>query len=200
VPRLRAGRTGFDSRQGLGFFFSPWNRVETGSGAQPVSYPKGTWALIPGVQWKGSEADHSPPRSAEVKNAWSYTSILQYAFMVWCLISNEYVLMAWYLVKHRDNFKFIYLSPLKIGDHVSHLYKTNGNPQMHSFRNFCSHFCSQVGTRTSEHDIIAVLMILISYHVHVLKFQLHFLLTCTRLCNFFMEFVNVKVKLPLCSP
>jgi hypothetical protein len=32
-----------------------------------------------------------------VKNAWSYTSTSQYAFM------------AWYLVKHRDNFTFTFL-------------------------------------------------------------------------------------------
>jgi hypothetical protein len=38
-----------------------------------------------GVKRPGREADHSPPSSAEVKNAWSYTSILQYAFMAWCL-------------------------------------------------------------------------------------------------------------------
>jgi hypothetical protein len=29
----------------------------------------------------GLEADHSPPSSAEVKNAWSYTSTPQYVFM-----------------------------------------------------------------------------------------------------------------------
>jgi hypothetical protein len=27
-----------------------------------------------GVKWLGREADHSPPSSAEVNNAWSYTS------------------------------------------------------------------------------------------------------------------------------
>jgi hypothetical protein len=39
---------------------------------------------------------HSPPSSAEVKNAWSYTATPQYAFMAWCL------------VKHRDNFTLLY--------------------------------------------------------------------------------------------
>jgi len=29
--------------------------------------------------------DHSPPSSAEVKKAWSYTSTTPYIFMVWCL-------------------------------------------------------------------------------------------------------------------
>jgi hypothetical protein len=42
------------------------------------------------------EVDHSPPSSAEVKNAWSYTSTPQNVFMAWCL------------VKHRYNFNFTF--------------------------------------------------------------------------------------------
>jgi hypothetical protein len=34
-----------------------------------------------GVKRPGREADHSPPSIAEFKNAWSYTSTPQYAFM-----------------------------------------------------------------------------------------------------------------------
>jgi hypothetical protein len=34
----------------------------------------GTGALSPGIKRPGREADHSPPSSAEVKNAWSYIS------------------------------------------------------------------------------------------------------------------------------
>jgi len=46
---------------------------------------------LPGVKRPGREADHSPPPSAEVKNAWSYTST-----------------PLWYgaQLKHRDNFTF----------------------------------------------------------------------------------------------
>jgi hypothetical protein len=51
-------------------------------------------ALSLEVKRPGGEVDHSPPSSAEVKNAWSYTSTPQYVFMAWCL------------VKHRDNFTF----------------------------------------------------------------------------------------------
>jgi hypothetical protein len=29
------------------------------------------------------EADHSPPTSAEIKNAWSYIYTPKYAFMAW---------------------------------------------------------------------------------------------------------------------
>jgi hypothetical protein len=64
----------------------------------------GTGAPSLGVKQPGREADHSPPSSAEVKNAWSYTSTPQYLFMGWCL------------VKHRDNFTFFYLYLTHIDD------------------------------------------------------------------------------------
>jgi hypothetical protein len=47
------------------------HRVQTGSGAHPPSY---TMALTPEVKTPVRVADHSPPSSPEVKNAWSYTS------------------------------------------------------------------------------------------------------------------------------
>jgi hypothetical protein len=39
------------------------------SGAHPTSYPMGTRGSFPGVKRPGREADHSPPSSAEFKNA-----------------------------------------------------------------------------------------------------------------------------------
>jgi hypothetical protein len=61
-------------------------------------------SLSPGVKRPGREAQYSLP-SAEVKNAWRYTSTPQYVFM------------AWRLVKHRDNFTFygMYLESLFFG-------------------------------------------------------------------------------------
>jgi hypothetical protein len=50
------------------------HRVQNGTGAHPASYPLGTTGSFPGVKRPGREADHSPPSSAEVKNAWGYTS------------------------------------------------------------------------------------------------------------------------------
>jgi hypothetical protein len=70
------------------------HRVQNGSGAYPASCPMGTRDSFPGVKWQGREADNSPSSSAEVQNAWSYTSTPQYVFMAWCL------------VKHRDDFTF----------------------------------------------------------------------------------------------
>jgi hypothetical protein len=60
----------------------------------PIQWVPGAVSL--GVKRLGREADHSPPSSADVKNAWSYTFTPQYVFMAWCL------------VKHRDNFTFTY--------------------------------------------------------------------------------------------
>jgi hypothetical protein len=79
--------------------FSLHHRVQTGSGSHPASYPMGTGAVSLGIKRPGRKVDHSPPSSAEVKNAWSYTSTLQYVFMTWCLIKN------------RDNFTFIFYAP-----------------------------------------------------------------------------------------
>jgi hypothetical protein len=58
---------------GAGNFFLH-HRVQNGSGAHLAPYPIGVLSL--GVKWPGREVDHSPPSSAEVKNAWSYTSTL----------------------------------------------------------------------------------------------------------------------------
>jgi hypothetical protein len=43
----------------------------------------------------GHEADHSPPSSTKIKNAWNYNSTATYTSMTWCLI------------KGRDNFTFL---------------------------------------------------------------------------------------------
>jgi hypothetical protein len=55
----------------------------------------GTRDFSLGVKRPGREADHSRPSSAEVKNAWSYTSTPQYVFMACCLL------------EYRDNFTCI---------------------------------------------------------------------------------------------
>jgi hypothetical protein len=49
-------------------------RVQNGSEVHPASYPMGTRSFSLGVKWPEREADHSPPSSVEVMNAWSYTS------------------------------------------------------------------------------------------------------------------------------
>jgi hypothetical protein len=65
---VKIGVLGFDSQWGLGIFlFTTVSRMALGSTQPPM-----LWVL--GVKWPGCETDHSPPSSAKVKNAWSYTS------------------------------------------------------------------------------------------------------------------------------
>jgi hypothetical protein len=78
----------FESRQGLGIFlFTIVSRPALRPTQDPVQRVPGTLSL--GIKWPGREADHSPPSSAEVKNAWRYTSIPQYAFMAWCSVKAQ---------------------------------------------------------------------------------------------------------------
>jgi hypothetical protein len=74
--------------------FSLQHHVQTGSGAHPASYPIGGRSYFPGVRRARREADNSPPSSAEVKNAWRYTSTPP--ICLHCVV----------LVKHKDNFTF----------------------------------------------------------------------------------------------
>jgi hypothetical protein len=70
---------------------------KTASGAYPASCQTGTGGggRSPDVKRPKRDADYSLPSNAEAKDAWSYSSTPQYVFM------------AWYLVKHRNNFSFI---------------------------------------------------------------------------------------------
>jgi len=53
------------------FLFTTTSRPDLG----PTNLSKGYWWLLSlGINWPGCEADHSPPSSAEVKNAWSNIS------------------------------------------------------------------------------------------------------------------------------
>jgi hypothetical protein len=90
VTRLRVGRPGFDSWQGKGFF-SLCHCVQTDFAAHVAFYTVRTGDSFPGDR-PGREANHSPSSSAEIKNAWSYTSTPKYVFMAWCSF------------KYRDNF------------------------------------------------------------------------------------------------
>jgi hypothetical protein len=60
------------------------------------------------VKRSETEADHSPPSSAEVKNAWSYTSTLSFVFM------------AWRLIKHRDSLNSYLIFSMHIFTYNKH--------------------------------------------------------------------------------
>jgi hypothetical protein len=108
VSRLRAVR-----REGrfpaVAGNFSLRHRVQTGSGAKPLSYPMGTGALFsPATKRPGRETDHSSPSSAEIKYAWSYTSTSPYVFMAWYLHTHRIHLHG-VVVGQQDNFAVFYL-------------------------------------------------------------------------------------------
>jgi hypothetical protein len=64
---------GFDSWRGLGIFlFATASRTALGPTQTSIQGVSGALSL--GLKQPGRDADHSPPSSAEVKNAWSYTS------------------------------------------------------------------------------------------------------------------------------
>jgi hypothetical protein len=68
VIELRAGRPGFDYREGRDYFLH--HRVETDTGAHPASYLLGTERYFTlGMKLPGREADRSPQFSSEIKNS-----------------------------------------------------------------------------------------------------------------------------------
>jgi hypothetical protein len=85
VLRLRAGQPGFDSR----YDFSLRYDVQTGSAAHTASYPMCTGVIFSGIKRPGSDANHSSPSSAEVKNSCSYTSIPPYTCMARCFLKHS---------------------------------------------------------------------------------------------------------------
>jgi hypothetical protein len=63
----------FDSRQGLGIFlFTTASRSALDRIQPPIQWVIYNFSL--GVKPPGREANYLPPSSAEVKNAWNYTS------------------------------------------------------------------------------------------------------------------------------
>jgi hypothetical protein len=74
------------SSLGRGNIF-PLHVVQTGTGPTqpPIQWILGT--LSSGVKRAGSEGDHPPPTSDEIKNMWIYKFIPPYAFMAWCFIN-----------------------------------------------------------------------------------------------------------------
>jgi hypothetical protein len=72
VTRLRAGQPGFDSRHGQSFFFVTGSRSTLKPTQSPIQWVLGT--LFPAVRAPIREVVLSLLSTAEVKNAWSYTS------------------------------------------------------------------------------------------------------------------------------
>jgi hypothetical protein len=81
VIRLRAEWLGFDPQQGqrrdFFFIFATAFRSALRPSVSPIQWVRGGGLFPPGVKLPGREAGHSPPSSANVKNAWSCSSTPQ---------------------------------------------------------------------------------------------------------------------------
>jgi hypothetical protein len=78
----------FESRQGLGsFLFATVSRLALVPTQPSIQWIPGALSL--GVKLPRRETDRSLPSSAEVKNAWSYTSTpnMPSWFMEWCSVT-----------------------------------------------------------------------------------------------------------------
>jgi hypothetical protein len=103
------GVLGFDSRRRLGIvIFTTVSRTALGPTQPTTQWVPGAISL--GVKRPGCEADHSPPSSAEVKNAWSYTSTPQYVFMAWCLVKQLYCNFEYVGHNHTRRSESLYIS------------------------------------------------------------------------------------------
>jgi hypothetical protein len=61
--------------------------VQNDSGVHPAYYiVRYVSSFHGGLKWPLCEINHSLPSTAEIKNAWRYTSILPLSLVVWCLI------------------------------------------------------------------------------------------------------------------
>jgi hypothetical protein len=68
------------------FLFSMLSRPAPGPSEPPIQWVP--WALSPGVERPGCEADHSPQASAKVKKMWIYTSTPPNTFIAFTLLHN----------------------------------------------------------------------------------------------------------------
>jgi hypothetical protein len=69
------------------FIFTTASRPALEPTQPPIQWEPGALSL--GVKQPRRRADHSPPSSAEIKNAWCYTSTPPYAFMAWCSVKAQ---------------------------------------------------------------------------------------------------------------
>jgi hypothetical protein len=83
--------TGLPFPAGAGIFSLRYH-VQTGSGADPSSYPLGSGACSLGIKRQGLEADHPPPSGLEVKHqfipARLHGVVLSLSVHLQCLIST----------------------------------------------------------------------------------------------------------------
>jgi hypothetical protein len=108
----------FESRQNLGIFlFTTASRLALVSIQIHVQCVPG--ALSVGEKRQGSESDHSPPTSAEVKNTWSYTSSPQYVFMACYSVKTAGTTLEIYCYYGSRRYRLSQLNPIYVPQTIS---------------------------------------------------------------------------------
>jgi hypothetical protein len=103
------------------FLFTTASRPALGPTQPPIQWVLGALPLE--VKRSGCEADHSPPSSAEVKNAWSCTSTL--SIRLSCVIlDNKTRNVFYYLVKNVLSFHLVFNKVRERGVHWQNLLDT----------------------------------------------------------------------------
>jgi hypothetical protein len=93
----------FKSWQRVGIFlFTTVSKPALGPTQPPIQWVPGALSLV--VKRPGRETDHSPPSSDDIKNAWSYTSTPQYAFMAWYSVKAQGQLYLFLICHWRPNY------------------------------------------------------------------------------------------------
>jgi len=68
------------------YLFTIASKPALGPTQPPIRWVTGVLSL--GIKRPRRAADHSPPTSSKVKNAWSHTSIPQYVFKAYCSVKT----------------------------------------------------------------------------------------------------------------
>jgi hypothetical protein len=103
-------------------------RIQTGSQAQPTSYPMGTGGSFPGIKRPGGDTDHSPPSSAEVKNSGTipplphtsshglyilYLYLYHSHYIIWSILSVTYLGSIIHVQRFTKFFRYLEWEVLK---------------------------------------------------------------------------------------
>jgi hypothetical protein len=117
---------GFNSRRGLEIFlFTTASKTTLGHTQPPIQWVPGTLSLS--VKLLGRETDHSHP-----------SSVLRSRMRGAIPPLSQYVLMPWYLVKHRDNFTFtFYFHAIKSGSDRTDCRSQTGRNREQCLKGFC---------------------------------------------------------------
>ena len=119
-------------------------RVQTGSGGHS---PPIKWVL--GAQCTGYIAEHSPSFNVKVRDGWSYTSTVPYAFRLRCLMHRKNFILCCYIPDANTAFKKNYFHRIGIR---TRMFKNNDS--MHVLFNKLNPHHPQITNKEESHQAV----------------------------------------------